>query len=138
MTRLGDILKALADKPASNAADYIVERGEGNGWEYEKWASGHAVLRKSIAKSEPVNTSWGQFNINPTAADFAFYPIEFVEEPILTATALAGHASLICVVTESGDPKTYGPSIHAGRPAGQYVDEKIDMTFQVVARGRYR
>ncbi len=138
MTRLGDILKALADKPASNAADYIVERGEKNGWTYEKWASGFAVARKSVVLNEPINSSWGQFNINPNSADFEKYPFTFVDKPFLSATAWTKEKSLISIVTESAEPKNYGPFVLAGRPAGQYIDNAIDITFQATASGRWK
>lgn len=40
MTRLGDILKALADKPVLGAADFVTERRIVNGWNCELYKSG--------------------------------------------------------------------------------------------------
>lgn len=135
MTRLGNILKALAEKPAADAADYIVELGEKSGWEYERWASGNVVLRMTIVKNKPVNSSWGQFNITESV-DFGPYPVKFTEAPLLSATASANSYSLIAVVTEDPYPKEHAPYVNAGRPAEQYIDSGIDIRFQVVVRGR--
>ncbi len=62
-------------------ADYIVERGTTNGWEWEKWASGKAVATGRFQKLGGVSGSTGVTGLWVRYADFYFPTGLFVSAP---------------------------------------------------------
>ena len=81
--------------------DFVVERGESDGWTYLKWNSGRAECRKTVAVSTAISTAWGTMYVGTTKMSRQSYPFVFTEKPKEVAS-LTTAANAVWLFPESG------------------------------------
>ena len=118
-----------------NPADYVVEWGKTGEWRWEKWASGKAECWATLTRQDSIQSSFGQFNLSYLSL-LMTYPFEFVEEPIVTASANAQDYTLF--TTLSGGSTTQTPYVNAARPANAAITTKIDIEYSIRAVGEWK
>ena len=123
--------------PASgiNPADYVVEWGKDETWTWRKYASGIAECWATITKNDTVSNAFGQLNLSYQSL-LLDYPFEFLEQPIVTASATSEGYTLLTAL--SGGSTTKTPFVNAVRPSSVSITEKINLEFSIHAVGRWK
>jgi hypothetical protein len=82
--------------------DYVVERGEKDGWTYRKWNSGTAECWKILTHKTAITTGWGAL-YHGTATARQSYPISFITKPLEQASLTAGSYQAILFPEKEGN-----------------------------------
>lgn len=71
-------------------ADFVIEQGTSNGWDYRKWKSGKAECWKTVTLNAAVGNEWGSLYTSNTKISRQSYPFTFKTKPKETATLTSG------------------------------------------------
>lgn len=122
----------------NDTADYITERGETKGWQYEKWNSGWMVLRKHFTVNITSWEDWGGMYEAFPYLDQQDYPFAFVSEPFLNCIGLFSDqycSGLSC--SQNYLPLTKTPKITILRPTAPFTTTET-ACYSITASGFYK
>lgn len=122
----------------SDTADYITERGETEGWQYEKWNSGWMVLRKHFTVNVTGWENWGDVYEARPYLDQQDYPFAFVSEPFLNCIGLFKDQYCSGLsYSQNYSPLTKTPFITVLRPTAS-INTTETACYSITASGFYK
>lgn len=112
-------------------ADYIIERGITDGWEWEKWLSGKYVCYKIYSEILNYYTQVPPFYGYVTS--IIKYPIVFVEQPIVRYNARVASGFAI-----PGGDVAGTQSYFRGYALSTYTQPDANCTFEIEVIGKWK
>lgn len=126
-------------------ADRVIGQGKTGAWTWRKWASGIAEMWATFGTDELAMTSqtwgalytasWMGLAANKAARE---YPFAFADQPVVTATPIAGGANFWCATNtenDTGTSLTHAPAYQCVR-ASDATLKNPRISYYVV--GRYK
>lgn len=118
----------------TDGADYIVEQGTSGIWTYRKWNSGIAECwGNTSAISVDVTTPWGSMYYGQIGQVFNF-PFEFIEVPVVSATAKSGGYAVMMMTHSTPLPTTTSTGMYNIIRPQSSTGVTLSLSFHVVGR----